>query len=360
MLALRLTVTQLGVFGFAAGPTLQADGIANAGLYDQRLALKWVQQNIHLFGGDKDQVTVMGESAGGGSILHQITAFGGLNGPAPFARAIPQSAAFSPIASSIQQDLALESFMASVNVSTVAQLRQLPASVLIHANAAFIANSSVNSVFGPSVDGLFAPSLPGRLLLQGSFDKKVKLMIGYNGLDGLIFTDPRINSTASFRELFTSAFPGISSTAVDFISNVLYPPTFDGSLGYTNNYERAAASVMDAILTCNGYYMDQGFKNNTYFYEFAVAPPLHGFDIPYTFANGNPSPGVASASVAAALQEYITSFVVNGVPSGKGVPRFPMYGNNSETIILNATSIEERMDEITNGRCAWWQKALYF
>jgi carboxylesterase type B len=64
---------RLGAFGFLSGPTLQSDGVANAGLLDQHLALEWVQEHISKFGGDPDQVTVIGESAGGGSILHQIT-----------------------------------------------------------------------------------------------------------------------------------------------------------------------------------------------------------------------------------------------------------------------------------------------
>lgn len=64
---------RIGALGFLSGPTLQRSGVANAGLWDQRFALEWIQRNIHLFGGDPDQVTVMGESAGGGSILHQIT-----------------------------------------------------------------------------------------------------------------------------------------------------------------------------------------------------------------------------------------------------------------------------------------------
>lgn len=64
---------RLGAFGFLSGATLQADGVANAGLLDQRFALEWIQRNIHHFGGDPGRVTVVGESAGGGSIMHQIT-----------------------------------------------------------------------------------------------------------------------------------------------------------------------------------------------------------------------------------------------------------------------------------------------
>lgn len=89
---------RLGHLGFLGGPTLaQADGaIPNAGLYDQRFGLQWVQDKIHLFGGNKDEVTMMGLSSGGGSVVHQITAFGGNDSPAMFKRAVSLSAGWFP------------------------------------------------------------------------------------------------------------------------------------------------------------------------------------------------------------------------------------------------------------------------
>ena len=110
---------------------------------------------------------------------------------------------------------------------------------------------------------------------------------------------------------------------------------------------------------CNTYYLDRAFGNNTYAYQFSVPPAIHGQDVPYTFFNG-PSSSVTSDQAAAALQQYITSFAINGAPSGNmSLPMFSIYGSNSTIIDLNATSITEIMDPVANYRCLWWQKELY-
>jgi len=54
---------RLGVWGFLNTPVVHAEGSSNAGLLDQRLGLRWVQENIHAFGGDSKRVTIWGESA---------------------------------------------------------------------------------------------------------------------------------------------------------------------------------------------------------------------------------------------------------------------------------------------------------
>ena len=91
---LRMRI-QLGAFGFLAGTTMEKEGLPNAGLYDQRAVLQWIQHYIYLIGGDKRQVSAWGPSAGATSILHHLTAFGGTQDPL-FSKAILKSPAYWP------------------------------------------------------------------------------------------------------------------------------------------------------------------------------------------------------------------------------------------------------------------------
>lgn len=68
---------RLGAFGFLASEDVKAHGQLNAGLLDQRRALRWVQEHISRFGGDPSRVTIGGESAGAGSVMFHALGYGG-------------------------------------------------------------------------------------------------------------------------------------------------------------------------------------------------------------------------------------------------------------------------------------------
>jgi carboxylesterase type B len=99
---------------------VQADGTANAGLYDQRFALQWMQRHASKFGGCASKVTVIGESAGAGSIMHQTTAFGGSRGPAPFQQAVIQSPAFRPVSGNNAKENIYLDLIKLLNVTSLA------------------------------------------------------------------------------------------------------------------------------------------------------------------------------------------------------------------------------------------------
>jgi carboxylesterase type B len=63
---------RLGAYGFLGSKEVLADGDPNIGLLDQLAAFEWVQRHITAFGGDPNQVTIWGTSAGASSVLNQL------------------------------------------------------------------------------------------------------------------------------------------------------------------------------------------------------------------------------------------------------------------------------------------------
>lgn len=101
----------------------------NYGLKDQALALKWVQQNINNFGGDKNRVTIFGQSAGGASVLYHILS---PSSTGLFQRAISNSGsplclwAYAREARSIAFDIATAAGIKSKNTKDIVnQLRKV-------------------------------------------------------------------------------------------------------------------------------------------------------------------------------------------------------------------------------------------
>jgi carboxylesterase type B len=208
------------------------------------------------------------------------------------------------------------------------------------------------------VDGTFAPALPGTLLREGRFDKSLSVMAGHNILEGLEFMDPFAQDEARFEADLRIYFPTIKDDIVQYISKVLYPAVYDGSYGYVNPTGRGEIMVTEAFFTCNTVWLGKALNYETYNYIFSIYPSLHGDDIPYTYYDG-PNPSVKDDALAIIMQKYFTNFAETGNPNGPGVPNFPQYGTGTTSQDLNYT-ISLIKDNAANGRCDWWQLALFY
>jgi carboxylesterase type B len=183
----------------------------------------------------------MGESAGAGSIMHHITSYGG-NGSVPFQLAISQSPAFEPFVPAqskaiFQQVLANVSTLANKIISTAEQLRALSYEVLYEFNQVVTGISTYGTfTFGPVVDPRpcsYVPDLPTRLISEGK-SHNFSLTVGHNADEGLLFTPPYIQTQGELHEAIQMLFPTGNASIISYITDVLYPPVYNGIYGYTS------------------------------------------------------------------------------------------------------------------------------
>jgi para-nitrobenzyl esterase len=179
---------RLGTLGFFAPHELineaksNGEPVGNYGVMDQIAVLQWVKKNIQEFGGDPNNVTIFGESAGGRSVtwLMVSDAAKGL-----FHRAIAESAQQSPLrgmtekrfGSAPEVDVDAK-YMAAIGAKSLKELRSLPAKNLVLSPA----NFEEGEFGGPFVDGQILKGDPLALFAAGQ-QAKVPFMIGTNSWD---------------------------------------------------------------------------------------------------------------------------------------------------------------------------------
>nr|CAD7404169.1 unnamed protein product [Timema cristinae] len=188
---------RLGVLGFYHSD--ESDVSANNGLRDQTMALRWVQDNIEQFGGDPDNVTIFGESAGGGSVHHLLLSplTKGL-----FHKAIPMSgSAFCPwavIEGTVLKERTLRlgqglGFKDVNGGQTLADfLRTIPVNELVASQSKALDEKDLNSKqipFLPTIDdsslNAFLPDTPAKLIKSEHFHN-VPIMTGTTSAEGLV------------------------------------------------------------------------------------------------------------------------------------------------------------------------------
>ena len=171
---------RLGVFGFAAGEILRTQKAENNGLRDQHLALRWIKDNIKVFGGDPGRVTLAGQSFGGISVALQLVAWGGKQ-EGVFHKAIVSSGAVpgertdshvEENTAAVAESLNCPTSSGLVDEKALACLRSITLADLLKVNLDVATKWRPPYGFGaftPVVDGDMLPEPPKALLEQGRF-----------------------------------------------------------------------------------------------------------------------------------------------------------------------------------------------
>jgi para-nitrobenzyl esterase len=362
---------RLGVFGFFAHPALAAEDspVGNQGLLDQQLALRWVQDNIAAFGGDPDNVTIFGESAGAGSVcMHTVSP--GSRGL--FHRAISQSGGCTSRGRTDRAalDAQLEQFASDRGCEgegALACLRDLEVAELVSMDEVdrTMGRDTLRRSFGfgAVVDGEdgFLPE-PAQDLFDRGEVAQVPYLLGTNTDEARLYYLAATVPTTD--EEYAAA---LEERYGDFAPRVLelYPVSrFDG------DYRLAMARVdTDSGLVCGT--LDTARRAvaaglRVYMYNFnipwSIAPGAlgasHASEISHVFGDPHME-SEANIAVAEAMNAYWASFAETGDPNHAGAPaEWPRFepDANDDDLRLQLDPDFEVLESFRKEECMLWRE----
>ena len=348
---------RLGIFGFFSHPDLAGesghDASGNYGLLDQLAALRWVRDNIAMFGGDPSNVTIFGESAGSASVsaLMASPLAKGL-----FSRAIGESGAIfgssrdaKPRAETEKIDV--EFAKSALGTDSLEALRSKPAGELLQA-----ASKEGAPRFGPNIDGYFLPESVQAIFAAGK-QSHVPLLAGWNLDEGDY--ESIFDKEDPTPENFAARVRVLYGTNADTILK-LYPAKTVAEA------KRSAQDLAgDRFTAFNTWkWLDMQLKTGqspVYRYRFDETLPLP----PGSPADAQPTAPHASEiefvfqvlssldlpwrpedrKVSELMGSYWTNFAKTGDPNGEGLPRWPPYGPDSFSVMYLSANSHAQPDQ---------------
>jgi len=368
---------RLGVFGFMAHPGFEKAHNGGYGLEDQRLALAWVKKNIAAFGGDPNNITIAGESAGGASVCMHLIAPNETRGL--YNRAVMQSAGCaSPLRTIAEAGKVGEKVAAEVGCgdakTAVACMRGKPVAELTAA-ASKVGGSDLLA-FAPAVGSKTVPLQASEAFRKGKFvqvpvmnggtREELRLYVAYDVQAGDKITAD--NYADKLKALY-----GAHSDAVLAqypASNYSSVPT---ALGSVMSDFHPSVGLNNCIYLEQGKLMRQRVPVYEQVFADADAPPVttdpgfelgavHSSELPYFFPHydntskvAGPDLKPASLALAKQMTAYWTSFARTGKPVAQGSPAWPLFKADGDVMRFAPGKVGP-FDSHADSKCAFWKK----
>lgn len=365
---------RLGPLGFLAHPALASSPggpSGNYGLMDQQAALRWVQFNIEGFGGDPENVTIAGQSAGGLAVLAHLVS---RSSRGLFRSAIVQSGSFAltqqPLAAAEAFGQSFAELVGCVD-QTAECLRSKSSDVLVEK----FPDAAIPGV----IDGRILTESIGTALAAGRF-ARVPILNGTNHDEERIFVTllgqfglavsggtfvpvPEPLTAASYQKVIASVL-GVADARASIIA-AEYP-----LLAYASPQIAFSALVGDANFACTALQMDGWTSRRapTFAYEFnddatpyryaPIVPPVatHLSELPYLFDLPDAPIQVPfnldQEALAATMRTAWANFAANGNPSSAAVP-WPSF-NGAHIMSLVPPQPEIGNDFASRHHCSFW------
>ena len=308
---------RLGVFGFLATEELRSESpygtTGNYGLLDQIKALEWVRDNIAAFGGDPDNVTLAGESAGSACVSALCTSplAKGL-----FRRAIGESSTVTapqPAHSFCTLDKALEAgekTLERFGCTTISELRALDAKTLA---------AAADSIHHMTVDAYVLPQTPYEAYQKGEHNEEA-ILHGFNSLEGVPFI---LFANADMKNYESKVRSYFGEYADEVLA--LYPASTDAEA------KAMWIDIYSCIFFTYGHrcWSRQAIANGVPSYEYYFSKDngrlgsWHSGEEVYCYGNipaGSRLYDASDRELAEIFSTYFANFCKTGDPNGAGLP----------------------------------------